>query len=357
MALAMPVVWSDRHRLHDPGGEVWVGVRTPAPRCPRGPSASAPTLAAGGRALRRRRAATTTTRCSPSTTPRCVEYLAGAWARVGGGRAHRDPGQDRVVPYVFAHPGLTRTRPADPGGGRRRAPGYFAYDTMTLIGPGTWEAARAAVDVGADRRRPRARRRARRLRVLPPAGPPRDARDASAAPATSTTRPSPPRACARALDRPVAVIDIDAHHGNGTQAIFYDDPDVLVGSVHVDPGAGWFPHFLGFAGRDRARGANRNLPLAPGAGDDEWVAAVRELARLGAAAAQRARRRARRRRRRRRPGEPARGHGGGLPRRGPRARRAGPADRRRPGGRLRPRRRSERWCASSWPAWRRALDG
>ena len=29
MALAMPVVWSDRHRLHDPGGEVWVGVRIP----------------------------------------------------------------------------------------------------------------------------------------------------------------------------------------------------------------------------------------------------------------------------------------------------------------------------------------
>jgi acetoin utilization deacetylase AcuC-like enzyme len=80
-----------------------------------------------------------------------------------------------------------------------------------------------------------------------------------------------------AVDGPVAVIDVDAHHGNGTQAIFYDRADVLVGSVHVDPGAGWFPHFLGFAGETGA-GANRNLPLAPGAGDDEWIAAVRELA-------------------------------------------------------------------------------
>ena len=35
----------------------------------------------------------------------------------------------------------------------------------------------------------------------------------------------------------MAVIDIDAHHGNGTQAIFWDDADVLTGSVHVDPGA------------------------------------------------------------------------------------------------------------------------
>jgi acetoin utilization deacetylase AcuC-like enzyme len=84
------------------------------------------------------------------------------------------------------------------------------------------------------------------------------------------------------VDGPVAVLDVDAHHGNGTQSIFYEDPRVLTGSVHVDPGEGWFPHFLGFAGETGAgagAGANRNLPLAPGAGDDEWVGAVRELAR------------------------------------------------------------------------------
>ena len=54
----------------------------------------------------------------------------------------------------------------------------------------------------------------------------------------------------QALGVPVAVVDVDAHHGNGTQAIFYEDSEVLVGSVHVDPGAGWFPHFLGFEGED-----------------------------------------------------------------------------------------------------------
>jgi acetoin utilization deacetylase AcuC-like enzyme len=75
----------------------------------------------------------------------------------------------------------------------------------------------------------------------------------------------------------VAVIDIDAHHGNGTQAIFWDDPLALTGSVHVDPGAGWFPHFLGFA-EETGGGANRNLPLAPGSGDEEWLEAVRSLA-------------------------------------------------------------------------------
>ena len=56
---------------------------------------------------------------------------------------------------------------------------------------------------------------------------------------------------------------------------------MLVGSVHVDPGAGWFPHFLGFAaetGRGDGDGANRNLPLAPGSGDEPWLEAVADLA-------------------------------------------------------------------------------
>jgi acetoin utilization deacetylase AcuC-like enzyme len=84
------------------------------------------------------------------------------------------------------------------------------------------------------------------------------------------------------VDGPVAVIDIDAHHGNGTQEIFYALGDVPVGSVHVDPGAGWFPHFLGYAderGTGEGEGANLNLPLSPGSGDREWLEAVLELCR------------------------------------------------------------------------------
>jgi acetoin utilization deacetylase AcuC-like enzyme len=50
---------------------------------------------------------------------------------------------------------------------------------------------------------------------------------------------------------------------------------VLTGSVHVDPGAGWFPHFLGFA--DESGDGNLNLPLAPGSGDALWLEAVSEL--------------------------------------------------------------------------------
>ncbi len=50
--------------------------------------------------------------------------------------------------------------------------------------------------------------------------------------------------------------------------------------MHVDPGAGWFPHYLGFAaerGCGQGEGANRNIPLAPGSGDQAWLDAVGQL--------------------------------------------------------------------------------
>lgn len=77
----------------------------------------------------------------------------------------------------------------------------------------------------------------------------------------------------------VGIVDIDAHHGNGTQQIFYERSDVVYVSVHVDPGEGWFPHWCGFSdetGSGQGRGWNRNLPLAPGTGDDGFVRAVEE---------------------------------------------------------------------------------
>ncbi len=61
--------------------------------------------------------------------------------------------------------------------------------------------------------------------------------------------------------------------------------------MHVDPAAGWFPHFLGLAaenGDGLGAGANRNLCLAPGSGDDAWLAAVGELADWAAAGEARA---------------------------------------------------------------------
>jgi acetoin utilization deacetylase AcuC-like enzyme len=77
----------------------------------------------------------------------------------------------------------------------------------------------------------------------------------------------------------VAILDFDTHHGDGTQAIFYARGDVLVASCHTDP-ANYYPFFAGFAderGHGAGEGANLNLPLAPGADDDAYRAAVEHL--------------------------------------------------------------------------------
>ena len=63
-----------------------------------------------------------------------------------------------------------------------------------------------------------------------------------------------------------AILDVDYHHGNGTQAIFYRRDDVFFASVHADP-AFAYPHFLGFAdelGEGNGEGFNLNLPLPRG---------------------------------------------------------------------------------------------
>ena len=271
----MPVVWSDRCLLHEPLEEIWVGVATPAAETPARATAIREALEARF------------VKAEPHPDeallevhdPELIAYLASAWDEWNEAGLPRDPGQERVVPYVFAHRAL----------GARQAPtavwarpGWFAYDTMTLVGPGTWEAARAAADA------------ALTAVDLVLGGEPL-AYACTRPPGHHVTREAYGGSCylnnaaiaaavlGEGLDGPVAVLDVDAHHGNGTQEIFRGRDDVLTGSVHVDPGAGWFPHFLGFA--DESDEANRNLPLAPGSGDTPWLEAVGELASWASAAA------------------------------------------------------------------------
>lgn len=88
----------------------------------------------------------------------------------------------------------------------------------------------------------------------------------------------------------VAVLDIDVHHGNGTQGLFYERSDVLFVSVHADPDHG-YPFFAGRAdetGVGQGAGFNLNLPLPPGTRDTAWLRAIdqglQRIQSMGAAA-------------------------------------------------------------------------
>ncbi len=278
VALSIPVVWSDAHRDHEPGGEVYLGVRTPGTEVPeRAERIRAELEAAGATVVE---ATAHADDCLATVhDPALLAYLKRAWDEWLAAGLDRDPGQDRVVPYLFAHPGLLGGHEAvEPAAVAARA-GRFAYDTMTLIGPGTWEAARAAVDVALTAADLAAGGEWIAYACCRPPGH-HVTRTAFGGSCYLNNSAAAAARLREATGGPVAVIDIDAHHGNGTQEIFYEDAGVLTGSVHVDPGAGWFPHYLGFAaeaGSEPGEGANRNLPLAPGTGDAPWLEAVAEL--------------------------------------------------------------------------------
>ena len=77
---------------------------------------------------------------------------------------------------------------------------------------------------------------------------------------------------------PIAYVDVDVHHGDGVQAIFYEDPRVLTISLHQS-GATLFPGsgFVTERGAAGAEGTKVNVPLEPGVADQGWLAAFREI--------------------------------------------------------------------------------
>ncbi|WP_431284206.1 histone deacetylase family protein [Humitalea sp. 24SJ18S-53] len=150
--------------------------------------------------------------------------------------------------------------------------GWFTADCACPIGPGTWEASVGAAGAALAAAGEVAAGRNAYALCRPPGHHTYAARAGghcyinNAALAVEHLRAA---GAAR-----VAVLDIDSHHGNGTQGIFWDRADVLTVSLHADPGR-YYPWFVGHA---RETGGtpdgNLNLPQDFGVGDDVWLAAL-----------------------------------------------------------------------------------
>jgi acetoin utilization deacetylase AcuC-like enzyme len=179
------------------------------------------------------------------------------------------PRSEWVLPYGFPNRHMD-ARPASVLG----QAGWHLSSTTVPIGAGTWAAILGAADCaldGADRLL--AGEREAYALCRPPGH--HAYADVGAGFCYVNNAAVAAEHLARALGR-VGVLDVDVHHGNGTQGLFYERADVTFVSVHADPDAG-FPFFSGRAdetGRGAGAGFNLNLPLPPGTRDEGWLAAV-----------------------------------------------------------------------------------
>ncbi|HSE08814.1 MAG TPA: histone deacetylase family protein [Nocardioidaceae bacterium] len=272
------VVWSPTTREHVPSAEIWVGVRTPGTEVAERVDVLLDALTDAGHPLVKAETHDETA-LSAAHDQALLEHLASVYEQWAQSGIPDEVGQDRVVPYVFPTAAMLGGIPMTQANAVHGRAGAFCYDTMTLVGPGTWPAARAAADcalTAADRVAAGARA------VYALSRPPGHHVTTSAYGGSCYLNNA--AVAAEALRRSghtrVAILDVDAHHGNGTSAIFYDRGDVLYGSVHVDPAAGWFPHYVGHAserGIGEGTGSNLNIPLAPGSRDGAFLDGVRGL--------------------------------------------------------------------------------
>ena len=198
-----------------------------------------------------------------------VEFLATAWERwTATGRSYDG------LPWTWPTRHLRQIRPE-----RIDAlMGYYSFDAGTPITAGTWQAAQSSADVAVTS-----------ARLLAEGGHPA---------IFALCRPPGHHAAADLYGgycflnnaaiaaqylidggaERVAILDVDYHHGNGSQAIFYDRPDVLFLSLHGDPREE-YPFFLGWAderGDGPGEGFNVNYPLPWGTGFPAWSEALED---------------------------------------------------------------------------------
>lgn len=204
--------------------------------------------------------------------PRYLQFLQTAWAQW----LALDPANAQVQPFPSVWPVRTLRSDIEPDNFVGRL-GLYSMDNGTPLAAGSWQAAKAGADAAASAAaRVAAGARAAFCCTRPPghhAGP--DFMGGycllnNAAVAAQWLRD---QGAAR-----VAVLDVDYHHGNGTQSIFYDRADVLFVSIHGDPRTE-YPFYLGHAdetGEGAGAGCNLNLPLAAGSSVQVWFAALEQ---------------------------------------------------------------------------------
>ena len=217
-------------------------------------------------------------------SPRYLDFLAHAWdewVALDPANAVRD-----ALPSVW--PARTFRTDVLPANFSARM-GLFSFDAGTPLTAGTWVAARAGADCAFAAAEQLAQGARAAFALSRPPGHHAGADFFGGYCFLNNAALAAQHLRDAGFER-VAILDIDYHHGNGTQSIFYERADVLFTSIHGDPHTE-YPFFLGYAdetGSGAGRGCNHNLPLPRGTDFVAWSAALKlalqGVARFGAQA-------------------------------------------------------------------------
>jgi acetoin utilization deacetylase AcuC-like enzyme len=265
----MLTIYTDEHRLQDAKAELYNGRMVPAFEMPRRADyiiGRVREAKLGEVAPPRRFGKAPLARVHSADF---IDFLAGAW------EAWVDEnGEIEALPGSWPAPGMRRILPEKIGAKL----GYYSFDAGTPITSGTWRAASSAADVALTAQAELAGRGAAFALCRPPGH--HAGRDFYGGYCFLNNAAIAAQACVDQGAARVAVLDVDYHHGNGTQAIFYDRADVFFLSLHGHP-AQEYPYFLGYAdetGDGPGEGFNANYPLRWGTGWADYAEALRRAA-------------------------------------------------------------------------------
>jgi acetoin utilization deacetylase AcuC-like enzyme len=202
-----------------------------------------------------------------------LETAHSSWQALG--QPGVEPGIE-VLPNLAPYAGaaLGEARPGCRSGSIVARAGYHLGDLSCPIGPSTWRSALRSAHAAHAAADAVAATGGAAYALCRPSGHHAHRDRASGFCYVNNTAVAAARLCEQHTR--VAVLDVDAHHGDGTQNIFYARGDVLTVSIHADP-AGYFPFYTGYAderGSGAGLGCNLNLPVPPGTGTQAFMACL-----------------------------------------------------------------------------------